>query len=141
MVHAVATQRADAAWRSRGRGHLVTDRSGATLSAIDADAERMLMASHLLRQHVSMTQAPRAAPCFVRILVQELAEDVLRVDRVSALPLTPLQRRIALFTMGGGERAECGARFGVSAEALKKHLRAIYDASGAANWLELAGLR
>jgi hypothetical protein len=39
--------------------------------------------------------------------------------------------------MLGGQRADCHERFGVSTEALKKHLRTIFEATGAANWLEL----
>lgn len=67
----------------------------------------------------------------------EAAADVLAVERLSALPLTLLQKQIALFAAQGGLRADCEARFGVSQEALKKHLRTIYDATGAASWLDL----
>lgn len=67
----------------------------------------------------------------------EVAADVLAVERLSALPLTLLQKQIALFGAQGGLRADCEDRFGVSQEALKKHLRTIYDATGVANWTEL----
>lgn len=67
----------------------------------------------------------------------EVAASVLVVEHLSALPLTLLQKRIALFGVQGGLRAECEERFGVSQEALKKHLRTIYEVTGAANWAEL----
>lgn len=68
----------------------------------------------------------------------EVAVSVLVIERLSALPLTFLQKEIALFGAQGGLRVDCENRFGVSQEALKKHLRTIYDITGAANW---AGLR
>lgn len=69
---------------------------------------------------------------------REAAVDVLAVEALAALPLTFLQKEIALFAAQGGLRADCEARFGVSQEALKKHLGAIYDITGVASW---AGLR
>ncbi|MBL8555805.1 MAG: hypothetical protein JNL41_16135 [Phenylobacterium sp.] len=68
----------------------------------------------------------------------EVAADVLAVERLSALPLTLLQKQIALFAAQGGLRADCEDRFGVSQEALKKHLSTIYDATGVSGW---SGLR
>lgn len=68
----------------------------------------------------------------------EAAVNVMAVERLSALPLTLLQKQIALFCAQGGRRTDCEDRFGVSQEALKKHLRAIYEATETANW---AGLR
>jgi len=53
------------------------------------------------------------------------------------LPLTFLQERIALHAMQGGKRADCEDRFGVSTEALKKHLRTVYERTGTSSWLEL----
>lgn len=68
---------------------------------------------------------------------REAAVDVLAVEWLSALPLTFLQKQIALFGAQGGPRADCEARFGVSQEALKKHLRTIYEVAGVVNWLGL----
>ncbi|HZZ86829.1 MAG TPA: hypothetical protein VFE13_00710, partial [Caulobacteraceae bacterium] len=68
----------------------------------------------------------------------EVAVNVLAAERLSALPLTLLQKQVALFAAQGGLRSDCEERFGVSQEALKKHLRTIYNVTGAANW---AGLR
>lgn len=69
-------------------------------------------------------------------LQRSVAVDVVR--GISALGLSPLQNRIALFAVSGGSRMACAAHHGVSAEALKKHLREIYAASNCADWLELA---
>lgn len=60
------------------------------------------------------------------------------VQRVLALPLSPLQREIALYAGEGGLRRECEQAVGVSDAALKKHLKAIYQAAGVASWDELA---
>ena len=68
----------------------------------------------------------------------EVSVSVLAVEHLSALPLTLMQKQIALFAAQGGLRADCEDHFGVSDEALKKHLRTIYDVTGAPNW---AGLR
>lgn len=64
--------------------------------------------------------------------------DVVR--RVLALPLSPLQREIALLAGIGHARSECTERTGVGAAALKKHLRAIFEATGAADWESLADI-
>jgi hypothetical protein len=68
----------------------------------------------------------------------EAAEGVLAAEWVSALPLTLLQKELALFAIQGGARGDCEARFGVGAEALKKHLRAVYDATNVSGWTDLA---
>lgn len=67
----------------------------------------------------------------------QIADEVAHVEFVMSLRLTALQREILYFALQGGERSDCQTRFGVSPEALKKHLRAIYSATGATNWLEL----
>ncbi len=69
----------------------------------------------------------------------ETAVNVMAVERISALPLTLMQKQIALFGAQGGRRVDCEDRFGVSHEALKKHLRRIYDVTGTANWAGLRG--
>jgi hypothetical protein len=68
----------------------------------------------------------------------EVAVNVLAAERLSVLALTLLQKQVALFAAQGGLRIDCEERFGVSQEALKKHLRTIYNVTGVANW---AGLR
>ena len=57
---------------------------------------------------------------------------------VATLPLTYLQKRIALFAILGGGRSACEADIGVGPEALKKHLRTIFECTGATQWSELA---
>ncbi len=56
------------------------------------------------------------------------------VRGISSLGLSPLQSRIALYAASGGARDACATAHQVSAEALKKHLRQIYAASGATEW-------
>lgn len=70
----------------------------------------------------------------------QIALEVRAVEWLSTLPLTYLQKRVALYAMQGGKRGDCEDRFGVSPEALKKHLRAVYDATGVGSWLDLREL-
>lgn len=77
------------------------------------------------------------APAILCLLRLEQAEDVIRVNRLMDLPLTPLQRQIALFAMQGGRRQDCNVRFSVSDEALKKHIRAILQALDCSRWSDL----
>lgn len=60
------------------------------------------------------------------------------VRRVLSLSLSPLQREIALLAGLGHARADCVAQIGVGPEALKKHLRAIFAATGTRDWDSLA---
>lgn len=59
------------------------------------------------------------------------------VRRVLSLQLSPLQREIALLAGLGHARADCVAQIGVSPESLKKHLRAIFAATGTRDWESL----
>ena len=70
----------------------------------------------------------------------QIAADVLVVEYLMSLPLFPLQREIALFAMQGRSRSDCRPTFSVGDEALKKHLRAIFDATGARKWTDLVDL-
>ena len=86
----------------------------------------------------------RATPDGDMIVVSldlQVAEDVLLVDHLVGLDLTPLQRRIALFAMRGGERAECVEHIGVSPEALKKHVRDICAATDSTKWTDIQQVR
>jgi len=56
------------------------------------------------------------------------------VERVLEFTLSPKQRDIMLEAALGRDRAEVSARTGISAEAMKKHLGAIYRATGASSW-------
>ncbi|WP_312305459.1 hypothetical protein [Pulveribacter sp.] len=60
------------------------------------------------------------------------------VARVLALPLSPLQREIAVLAGLGHARADSLRLAGVGEAALKKHLRAIFAATGASDWDDLA---
>lgn len=61
--------------------------------------------------------------------------DVVRC--VLALPLSPLQREIALLAGIGHARGECTERTGVGPAALKKHLRVIFEVTGTSDWESL----
>jgi len=71
---AFASQRSDARWIQCGTGnaHFITDVGGTRLLAIDAEAEALLMQSHLLAQNVAMLSKPRTAPAFSLILAAML---------------------------------------------------------------------
>ena len=71
-------------------------------------------------------------------IVFERAAEVITVEHVLGLTLSPLQREIVLHAMLGRSRAECSNEFGITEEALKKHLKVIYRITGAANWSSLA---
>ena len=60
------------------------------------------------------------------------------VRRVLALPLSPLQREIALLAGLGHARADSHRLAGVGEAALKKHLRAIFASTGASDWDDLS---
>lgn len=70
----------------------------------------------------------------------QVSLEVHAVEWLSSLPLTFLQKQIALYAMQGGKRGDCEDRFGVSPEALKKHLRTVYDRTGTTSWLDLREL-
>jgi len=184
LTSAFHNERSDARWVRCGSGnaHFIADMTGTQLLAIDAEAEALLMNSHLLTQNVPMLSKPRTAPAFSLILAgmleagapvrheiaiangrilasarptqmldgqggeatnmfvslaHEVSFDVLCIEHLAALPLSPLQMELALFGMQGGDRADCMTRFGVSAEAMKKHSARIFDVLGVGRWLDL----
>lgn len=71
-------------------------------------------------------------------LRHEVSFDVLNIQHLMTLPLSPLQRRIALFGMQGHDRGLCHEEFGVSGEALKKHCAQIFSVLNVRKWTELA---
>jgi hypothetical protein len=73
------------------------------------------------------------------VLSLERSLDVHAIEKLMELPLSPLQRELALFALRGGERVSCDEEFGVSPEALKKHSRAIYSALGVGRWADISG--
>ena len=81
-----------------------------------------------------------AAPALCLVLVTLVLQQprAARVVReISALGLSPLQGRLALYAAAGGRRAACAQQHRISAEALKKHLRQLYAACGVQEWSEL----
>ena len=117
-------------------------------------------AGELMRQLAVGSQAEMAVPCAGGRLLLRAARTRLRtggeatdavsisveaqqavavqaIERLCLLPLTMLQKRIACHAMQGGGRADCEALFGVSQQALKKHLGAVYEALGATTWQDL----
>lgn len=66
---------------------------------------------------------------------QAQADQVVR--EICSLALSPMQSRIALYAAVGGRRDACAAAHQISGDALKKHLRKIYAASGAQEWADL----
>ena len=93
------------------------------LSATDAGAGAESVAPALRLVLVTLVlQQPRAA----RV-----------VREISALGLSPLLGRLALYAAAGGQRAACAQQHQISAEALKKHLRQLYAACGVQEWSAL----
>lgn len=75
------------------------------------------------------------------LLVELAFQRPLRMEvvrRVLSLSLSPLQREIALLAGLGHARADCVAQIGVGPEALKKHLRVIFSATGTRDWDSLS---
>ncbi|MDB5422905.1 MAG: hypothetical protein JWQ29_321 [Phenylobacterium sp.] len=119
---------------SRALAAMLAHGSQAQLELPVVDGRLVVRAS--MSQRIGMDGAD-PLQMFVSVDLQ-VAVNVLAAERLSALPLTLLQKQVALFGAQGGLRIDCEDRFGVSQEALKKHLRTIYDVTGVANW---AGLR
>lgn len=91
-------------------------------------------ASWMATQAAEIPQGPRQI--LVTLQCQQ-AQAAQVVSQISGLALSPLQSRIALYAAAGGRRDACAAEHQISDEALKKHLRRIYAASGAQEWSEL----
>ncbi len=60
------------------------------------------------------------------------------VESLMALDLSPRRRSLLLAAASGETRTAAAARTRTSPEAMKKHLAAIYDATGLRSWAELA---
>jgi DNA-binding CsgD family transcriptional regulator len=80
---------------------------------------------------------PGGAGQHLLTLQLERPHSVVVAQRVLALPLSPLQREIALLAGLGHARADSHRLAGVGEAALKKHLRAIFAATGASDWDDL----
>lgn len=103
---------------------------------LDIPAGRLALTAcrlHAPAQHAQL-------PALQTLVTLELTapERLQLVQRVLELELSPLQREIALHAGLGGLRADCECEIGVSKEALKKHLKAIYRAAGVVDWTGLS---
>jgi DNA-binding CsgD family transcriptional regulator len=74
------------------------------------------------------------------VLDHMMSFDVLCIQYLARRNLSPLQLRIALFGMQGGERGACAEALGISTESLKKHLAIIFEVVGAGKWTDLAAI-
>lgn len=70
-------------------------------------------------------------------IVLQRSEEVMSVEYVLGLTMSPLQREIVLFALLGGSRQKCAEEFGISDEALKKHLKSINRTIKSENWRDL----
>lgn len=106
------------------------------------DSARIAMPGGWLSTHMSALQplsgGPGAAAQHLVSLQLQRPCSVEVARRVLALPVSPLQRDIALLAGLGHARADCHRLAGVGEAALKKHLRAIFAAAGASDWDDLA---
>ena len=85
----------------------------------------------------ALAQAQPDARQILVTLQRQQAQAAQVVREISNLALSPLQSRIALYAATGGRRDACAAVHQVGVDALKKHLRRIYAASGAQEWADL----
>lgn len=86
-------------------------------------------------------RTPQADGEAVLVTMQVETPRSLRMfERVMEYELSPKQRGIMLLAALGDDRAEAARRTHTSDEALKKHLAAIYDATGVRSWEALARL-
>ncbi len=104
-----------------------------------AGGKLVVRACWLASAPVSEPGPPAGAPTQKILISLEFkqAGAIEVVRRISAWGLSPLQGRIAMYAASGGSRIRCAVHHRVSKEALKKHLREIYAASGCADWQEL----
>lgn len=70
-------------------------------------------------------------------IVLQRSQEVMAVEHILRLSISPLQREIALFAMLGGSRQKCAEEFGITDEALKKHLKLIYRTTKSETWRDL----
>lgn len=95
------------------------------------DGRLQLRATHLLG-------AARPNPTQVLVTIRLLRQPRLdMLHRLLQTSLSPTQREIALISGIGYARSECLQYIGVSKEALKKHLKAVYATFGVKDWDEL----
>lgn len=87
-----------------------------------------------------MRASPAVAPAAQSILVTLELQVAVCLDVITSLmqtKLSPIQRRIGLAAAGDSPRADIPVRMGISGEALKKHLAAIYLTFNVSSWESL----
>lgn len=103
--------------------------------------ETVPVPSGRLRVMVDPMRAPGGGEAAALVsLALETPRHLARVDRVLTLDLSPRRREIALAAAGGATRREAAADLGLSEEAMKKHLAALYAATGTHSWEELVAV-
>ncbi|MCD2175303.1 hypothetical protein [Rhizobium sp. C4] len=92
------------------------------------------------RLNVSAERLERAgAESAVLLTIQHEEPDrIAVVRRVLALDISPRQKSLVLAAASGASRMEAAAQTNTSAEAMKKHLATIYEATGARSWTDLS---
>lgn len=98
---------------------------------------RGLLALHTSPLHAGTQPTAQDAAHWLLTLQLQRPRQIDVVRRVVELPLTPLQREIAVLAGLGHARADSLALTGVSNAALKKHLGAILEVANVGNWDEL----
>lgn len=79
--------------------------------------------------------------CAVLLTLQpETPERLGLIERILAQDVSPKQKTILLSAASGASRTEAAAQAGTSPEAMKKHLLAIFTATGARSWADLVRL-
>lgn len=113
---------------------LCRDLGGAILTrTLPVPSGRLMLSARAMRN-------PRAsAEAQVMVTLQlEQSRDLKLLDRVLAFDISPMQREIVMMAGQGVSRLDALPKLGISNEALKKHLAAIYAASGVNRWEDLA---
>ncbi|MFG1477691.1 hypothetical protein V5F53_03395 [Xanthobacter sp. V4C-4] len=86
-------------------------------------------------------RAPQGEREAVLVTLQMETPRALRVfEQVMAYEVSPRRRALMLAAALGDDRAEAARRTHTSEEAMKKHLAAVYDATGVRSWEALARL-
>lgn len=84
-----------------------------------------------------LTEADGAVRVVSLAVTLEVPRRLRFVESLMALDLSPRRRSLLLAAASGETRAAAAARTRTSPEAMKKHLAAIYDATGLRSWSDL----
>jgi DNA-binding CsgD family transcriptional regulator len=101
---------------------------------LQAQATALYATTHGLRTDALTPAQPTQVLVELKLLRPRQLEVV---RKIAGLSLSPTQQEIALLAATGRRRSDCLSTVGVSKEALKKHLKAVYAAAGATDWEHL----